>query len=74
MNDLNGVPVFVSDFLPFVKHIRRTWRERLFSRPWRPWQATRTETTDAIQLKGGIVMSRQAKAALERAARAEPPA
>ncbi len=22
--------------------VRRTWRERLFSRPWRPLQATRT--------------------------------
>lgn len=22
--------------------VRRTWRERLFSRPWRPWRATRT--------------------------------
>lgn len=21
--------------------VRRTWRERLFSRPWRPWRATR---------------------------------
>lgn len=23
--------------------VRRTWCERLLSRPWRPWQATRTE-------------------------------
>lgn len=22
--------------------IRRSWRERLFSRPWRPWAAVRT--------------------------------
>lgn len=22
--------------------VRRPWRERLFSRPWRPWAATRT--------------------------------
>jgi hypothetical protein len=21
--------------------VRRSWRERLFSRPWKPWQATR---------------------------------
>jgi hypothetical protein len=24
--------------------IRRPWRERLFSLPWCPWQASRTET------------------------------
>ena len=26
---------------PPVK-VRRAWRERLFSRPWKPWRATRT--------------------------------
>ncbi len=24
--------------------VRRTWRERLLTRPWRPWVARRTET------------------------------
>ena len=23
--------------------VRRTWRERLFTRPWHPWKATRIE-------------------------------
>lgn len=26
--------------------VRRTWRERLFSRPWRPWVATRVTWHD----------------------------
>ena len=26
-----------------TRAMRRTWRERLFSRPWRPWRKHRTE-------------------------------
>ena len=29
---------------PIVTVHDRTWRQRLFSRPWRPWQATYTTT------------------------------
>lgn len=28
-----------------VGTVRRTWRERLFSWPWRPWQATKVAVT-----------------------------
>ena len=30
----------VEDGTPY--HVRRTWRERLLSRPWQPFRATRT--------------------------------
>ena len=26
-----------------TRKVRRTWRDRLFTRPWRPWQADRVE-------------------------------
>jgi len=35
-----GMEVWVDDRLGMVtKEAPRTWRERLFSFPWRPWQA-----------------------------------
>lgn len=42
---INGLRIvanhnMVEDGEPIIVH--RTWRERLFSRPWRPWMATRT--------------------------------
>lgn len=33
---------------PHTFTIRRTWRERLFSRPWRPHIATETKVLPAI--------------------------
>jgi hypothetical protein len=43
-----GMRTVVSDMVPRTKTIelelRRTWRERLFSWPWRPWAATRLVT------------------------------
>lgn len=38
-----GIPIIESEVLiidgePYER--RRTWRERLFTRPWRPWRAT----------------------------------
>ncbi len=48
MNDpnyFNGIRVIESTYLvedgtPYQR--RRTWRERFFGRPWRPWAATCT--------------------------------
>lgn len=45
MNNFNGPNIIESVYLeedgePYEQ--RRTWRERLFSRPWRPLKATRT--------------------------------
>lgn len=36
--DYTGINVVVSDNMTHTKRVRRTWRERWFSRPWRPWQ------------------------------------
>lgn len=35
---------------PSYTLVRRTWRERLFSLPWRPWQGTRRVPVDASAL------------------------
>lgn len=45
VNTFNGMRVIESPYLtqpgtPYT--VRRTWRERLFSRPWRPLVVTRT--------------------------------
>ena len=36
--------------------VRRSWRERLFSRPWRPWKATKT-ITPQVPMKGGYCLA-----------------
>lgn len=43
---LLGVPVITSRYLTIstTVEVERTWRERLFSWPWRPWRSTRTVT------------------------------
>jgi hypothetical protein len=33
--------------------VRRTWRERLFSRPWRPWKATKV-VRQKVPYSGGL--------------------
>lgn len=38
-NTFAGFKVFVSR--PVLVTIKRTWKERLFTRPWRPFKATR---------------------------------
>ena len=44
-NMFNGTPVILSQWLVKAgepQEVRRSWRERLFSRPWRPFKATYT--------------------------------
>ena len=38
-----GRPIIESPFVTVLETrvVKRTWRERLLSRPWRPWQATK---------------------------------
>lgn len=53
---LSGMHVIESLYLteagePYA--VRRSWRERLFSRPWRPMTATRT-ITPQVPMKGGF--------------------
>ena len=45
---------------------RRTLRERLFTRPWRPWVTTRTEvpqipSTNVLQLTNGTIVMHPAR-------------
>lgn len=42
--------LMVEDGEPY--EVRRTWKERLFTRPWRPWKATRT-VVPKVPMKGG---------------------
>jgi predicted membrane-bound mannosyltransferase len=45
-NDLTGLRIIESPLLTKDEQrtVGRPWRERLFTRPWRPWQATKTVT------------------------------
>lgn len=59
-NYLHGVRIITSPFLtesgePY--EVRRTWLERLFSRPWRPLQATRT-VVPQVPMNGFVQMGR----------------
>src|SRR5690349_17553698 len=40
--DFAGMSVVVNEELAQTKTERRSWSERLLSRPWRPWRATKT--------------------------------
>lgn len=46
----SGMPVAISPHVPqYAKKkvtVRRSWRERLFSRPWRPWISTKVIEVD----------------------------
>jgi hypothetical protein len=42
-----SMPIIESEFLTVFAGIRvrkRTWKERLFTWPWKPWKATLSET------------------------------
>lgn len=47
--DFSGVKIFTSPHLTERKHyfVKRTWKERLFSRPWKPFKKTNTLYYDA---------------------------
>ena len=50
LSPIGGIPIKYSQYCvdldkPIHTEIPRTWKERLFSWPWRPWQATRIVTT-----------------------------
>ena len=55
MNHLNGLRVIASPYLtepgePY--QVRRSWKERLFSRPWTPLIRTRV-VVPKVPMKGG---------------------
>ena len=41
--------------VPGVIVVKRTWRERLFSRPWRPWRKTKTVANPSCPHDGEII-------------------
>ena len=76
-----GLAIRESEYLVVAdgtRTVRRTWGERLFSRPWRPFKATKEETVyrpdDSIYRVGQMlvchpVTARKLKAALEKRVR-----
>lgn len=57
-----------------VVEVRRTWRERLFSRPWRPWERTKFVTRqvpdDTVYfIRGRIVCHPIVRSQMERVIR-----
>ena len=38
--------------------VKRTWKERLFSRPWKPWQATKMITIQVPSDEVLVMMDR----------------
>jgi hypothetical protein len=60
---INGYPVILNPFMTMVRVTMRdrTWRERLFTRPWRPWlKVTHTEvimpSDECYVVNGHLVM------------------
>lgn len=53
----NGMRVVVSHALGDYRWLPRTWRERLFTRPWRPWASHRLSEDMGchVQLIGGVI-------------------
>lgn len=43
MIHIQGVPVILCPWMTETITVSRSWRERLLSWPWRPWQSTRSE-------------------------------
>ena len=58
-SDLYGIPIIETPHLVNYRTVKRTWRERLFTRPWRPRKATKVITVpckEAYLVDPGRVM------------------
>lgn len=53
---INGVRVFILEPVNCQKEIKRTWRERLFTLPFTPFNKTKTITELVDVIKDGDVM------------------
>jgi hypothetical protein len=80
MNDFYGLPIRTSPHLTetVTKRRRRTWRERLLRRPWRPLVAFEIETrvvpsTRVLHLGGFLVMHPAMLERLQRELLNRPP-
>lgn len=56
-----GAKVISSAYYNDYKTYQRTWRERLLTRPWRPWQKTKSVYEPSVTRldDGTLVMSLQ---------------
>ena len=45
---LNTIRVYEDPFCMTGEEVRRTWKERLFTRPWRPWRKTKHISVPAL--------------------------
>lgn len=62
MTMLNGVPIIISEHMLDEKKVRRSWKDRLLSLPWRPWVNQRTVFTPSesmVRTPQGLVMHPQ---------------
>lgn len=61
-----GTIVLTDAFINDYDTVERTWRERLFTRPWRPWVSTkRVYAPKFYKLPGGrVLMSPASEASL----------
>lgn len=69
-----GLPVIINDslFVEGVRSVPRTWRERLWSWPWRPWTRVRVEhfkrpDTSIYRVPGAFVMRGETWRRVQRA-------
>jgi hypothetical protein len=62
MLEVGGMKVIVNDALAEFDLVRRTWAERLWSLPWRPWVSFRQEPkppTFIVDQARGVIYTTQ---------------
>jgi len=53
---IQGVPVTISDPVLTTSNVKRTWKERLFTRPFTPFTATKEVKTLTEVLEDGQIL------------------
>jgi hypothetical protein len=52
-NQITSTPIIQSKWVPETIWVKRTWKERLFSLPWKPFQKMRE--TPGVYIVGGVI-------------------
>ena len=69
LGGLSGLELIVDNYMPKYRWIKRTWRERLFTRPWRPWVSKRQVQTEyAYIFRNHIILSPEASKTIKTGA------
>lgn len=50
----SNIDIIASPFVSDLERVKRTWKERLFSRPWNPLQKYKTEYRPYALIAGSI--------------------